>query len=133
MAYATKADLVRRIAAARLSNIADDVIDETLDEVSDEFDTYARAQVVLPLVAPYPKSLVRHVCAVTIWRLICFKGVKPEPGTDDALERACDRALEWFKAIAKGQASFALTADSAPVPRPGGPRVSTEPSRGWRR
>lgn len=132
MAYLGKTDVLRYITAARLGPaITDDLIAQACEDVSAEADGYMRAQQVLPLTVPYPRDLVRHLAAIVIWNLLTNQGINPEVGSNPIYERNWNRANEWLTQVARGQVSFALTADSSPEPRPGGARVSSEPRRGW--
>lgn len=129
--YATLAQLATHAPPGSIQDLSDPIKQAALDDFSDEAEGYLRAQQTLPLIAPYPKALVRHVCAGAVWQLMTYKGFNPEIASNMVFEKNYDRAIAWLRSIARGEVSFAADADSSPNERRGGARISSDTSRGW--
>jgi phage gp36-like protein len=129
--YATTTDLVQYVPEAALTGISSGDRQVALDDASAEADTYLRAQYTLPLGAPYDRTLVRHVCALAAWALLCRRGFNPEQGSNKTFETNYDKAIAWLKALARREVSLAESADASPTIAKGGPRVSSKPRQGW--
>lgn len=126
MARATLADLYALgLPEASLANVplADQL--NALDAASGVVDTYLRSKHTLPLVAPYPREIIRAECVLAAWDLVTTKGHNPI-GFDESLERRWEAAMAWLKDLAAGRAHLAPGADSTPTVREGAPRVESQ-------
>lgn len=121
--YATPTDLLRYITAAQLTGISAEKQQEALDEASGEANGSLKCQFTLPLSAPYPIDLVRHVCAIAIWNLLCFKGFNPEQGSNATIATNYEKALAWLRAVARREIEPDGIIDASPLLAKGGPRV----------
>jgi phage gp36-like protein len=130
--YGTPADLARfGLTADVLADIELGDQEAALDAASDLADTYLRAHQTLPLVRPYPLSLVRNVCIIAGYDLLSIRGYSVQGNTDTWKDRY-DAAIRWFEALSKGTVNFDIAVDQTPLTDDGGPQVSSDPPRGWR-
>lgn len=99
--YATRADLYGTIAQASLTHPSTGtaVQDKKLLEASELADGYLRQQFVLPLVR-WGSDLVRRVCDVAAYYLVCVRGFSPE--ADGHFLANYESAERWFREVAKG-------------------------------
>ncbi len=108
MAYATKADLQKRITDAKLVQLTDfdntgemddTRITEALNLASATIDSYARARYNLPLVI---SDQVKDVCvAIAEFKLYEGRQLATEPVKD-----SFERAMGFLKDVAAGRASL---------------------------
>src|SRR5262245_29771771 len=75
------------------------VQDKKLMEASEFADGYLRQQFVLPLTR-WGSDLVRRVCDVAAYYLVCVRGFNPE--TDGHFLANYESAEKWFREVAKG-------------------------------
>jgi phage gp36-like protein len=129
--YATPTDLLQYVPEAVLTGISPDDRQAALDDASAEADTYLRAQYTLPLSEPYDRALVRHVCAIAVWALLCRRGFNPEQGSNKTFETNYDKAIGWLKSISRREVSIDEGSDASPGVAKGGPRVHSSTARGW--
>ncbi len=123
--YATPADLaLYGLPAAALVGIDPTTQQQpALDAASAEADTYLRNKFTLPLIAPYPKDLVKYVCKIAAWELLAVRGFNPESGSDVAVRTGYKDAVNWLEKVSRGDITPAIT-DSAQSPvSTGGPFV----------
>lgn len=96
-----------------------------LDSASGTVDTYLRARHTLPLVAPYPREIIRAEAVLAAWDLITTRGHSPI-GFDESLERRAEAVMDWLKDLAAGRAHLDPGADSTPTVQEGRPRVESQ-------
>lgn len=126
MARATLSDLYALgLPADALAHVPTADQEEALDAASDTVDTYLRAHHTLPLVAPYPKSIIRAEAVLAAWDLITTKGHNPI-GFDESIERRAEKVIAWLEKLASGAVHIPPDADSTPTQREGAPRVRSQ-------
>lgn len=104
MAYATRADLVRRFGEQEVASLEDPdntgsgdarVSSEALDDASGELDSYVAVRYAIPLPS-VPEPLVRACCDVARFRLY-----KDRP-TEEVKYRY-ERSVKWLEQLAAGK------------------------------
>lgn len=124
MGYATLADLLTcGLPAAAIASIDDPTRQAALDDRSAYADTYLGDKETLPLLAPYDRTLVRYVCFLAAWDLICFRGFNPDNPGDAIVRQRYEDADKWLVRVANGQARLAIV-------RPGTAPQSLQPDVG---
>ena len=86
--------------------------------VSGWMDSYLRPRHKLPF-ATAPAELIDACVAIVVWRLYITRGLPSlaAPNADPVvteIKAAFDRAMDWLKAIRKGEAFLAYDGDSSP-------------------
>lgn len=100
-----------------------------LDSCNAEFEAAAAGQYALPLLSWGP-DVVRSICTVWRWEIMCLRGFNPE-GTDVNYRYAAESAREWWAEIQEGRKSPPGIVDSAKQSQEGGPQVKSDVPRGW--
>lgn len=131
MAYATLADLERHAPPGSIQDLDTALKEQALEDFSAEAAGYIPAQYRLALEAPYDPALVRHVCAGAIWQLMTYKGFNPELASNEVFKLNHERAIAWLRSVARGEVSLAQGANTPPIARQGGARISSGEDRGW--
>lgn len=141
--YASPTDLVTyALPPLAVRNVSTSVQQAELDAASDVADSYLRGRYALPLSAPYPTDLVRHVCYVAAFNLIASIGFNPAAGADQLIRQRYYEAVGnpqvpgsvgWFGRVQRQEIHPAVI---PAVAQPGDPvhdlpQVSTSPQRGW--
>ncbi len=129
MAYATRDDLdTCGLPAGALASVDDDVKDQALEDRSAYADSYLGDKVTLPLTAPYDRTLVRYVCYMAAWDLICFRGFNPDNPADTVMRQRYEDADKWLVRVANGQARINVIQAAPPSLQPD---VSSNCQRGY--
>lgn len=117
--YATRTDLYTVIAAAALTHPSTGTAaqDAELLRASELLDGYLRQQFILPLVR-WGSDVVRMVCDVAAYRLVCLRGFNPELQGDSLYRDNFQAAELWMRDVAKGLVSPDVV-DSSPTAEPG--------------
>lgn len=68
---------------------------------SAEFDSYARANVNLPLSQPYPLEVVRCVCARAAYDILSIRGFDPEDNSHDNVRTRSENCLRWLERLSE--------------------------------
>lgn len=99
--YATRADLYGTMAQAALTHPSTGpaVQDAKLMEASELVDGYLRQQFQLPLTR-WGSDLVRKVCDVAAYYLVCVRGFNPE--ADGHYLANFESAEKWLLQVSKG-------------------------------
>lgn len=102
--YATRTNLYSTIAQAALTHPSTGpaVQDAKLLEASELADGYLRQQFELPLVR-WGSDLVRKVCDVAAYYLVCSRGFNPE--VDGHFLANYELAVKWMEQVAKATIS----------------------------
>lgn len=116
-------------AAAIPAFITSQMQQSVLDSVNAEFEAAASGQYTLPLLKWGP-DVVRSICTVWRWEIMCIRGFNPE-GTDVNYRYAAEAAREWWAEIQEGRKSPPSIVDSAQQTQEGGPNVTSDTPRGW--
>lgn len=130
MAYATLVDLAG-VMPPKLQAVPQPQQLQALEDASEEADGYIRCQYTLPLAQPYDRTLVRKVCQLACWFLVNGKGRNVEAGSNDTFEKMRDDAISWLNKLATKRVSLASGSDASPGISLGGPRITSQPPRGW--
>lgn len=121
------------VQADAIASIAPVDQDAAIEAASDLIDSYLRAQFKLPLVA-FGNDIKRAAAIISAYDLLSARGLNPADAGDDGLKARYDDVVRWLTAISKGTAVPQVTDSSSGaqsgVPS-GGPRVSSNGSRGW--
>lgn len=105
------------------------------DAASAEFDTCGRARYQYPIQQPYDPALVRDVCIVATYDLICLRGFNPQNGSDSNFEkRAIQVRKKWNEVKTQCSHYNIVEATNAPAnaqPMIPAPLVVSQPLQGW--
>lgn len=98
---------------------------------SAEFDTCGLARYAYPIQQPYDPALVRDVCIVATYDLICFRGYNPQSGADkNYRDRALDVRKKWYEV--KTQSShYNIVEAVQPSPALPSPVIYSQPLVGY--
>lgn len=129
MGYAVISDLEAcGLPAGALTGVTFDDQQRALDDASALADNFLGDTVTLPLGKPYDRTLVRMVCVLAAWDLICLRGFNPSNVGDDVIKYRYEAAMDWLKRVANKQ--IRIVANQS-VPESIQPDVSTNDSRGY--
>ena len=144
MGYAALSDLTTYgLPATALGQIASGVQQAALDSGSDVADTYISASLMLPLLTPYPTSLIQAVCKIAAYELMSVRGYSGAAGADENIRLRYEDAVRWLKGIANKSIHLVGAIQSPdPTGQTTQPFVSSSsvfltgsgcsrPSRGW--
>lgn len=128
--YATTTDLQNNgMSAATLShpNISSATVQNAhLLSASQTADSYLRQRYVLPL-SQWGSDLVKYVCWLASYTLICLRGYNPASEADQVYKANHDTALAWLRDIARGLVSPDITG-TQPNGAPGVSAPEAQPS-----
>ena len=125
-AYASRTDLYRLgVAEGALANVATADQDQALEDNSRLADSYCRPRHSVPFPSPYPREIVRAVCAMAAWDLLSVRGYNPEAGGDSLMQRA-EKAVLWLRDIGSGKAQLSDAADATPATQEAAPLISSD-------
>jgi phage gp36-like protein len=119
--YAQPADLLKYgmnqqvLSAPAISDPA--VQNAQLLAASQVADSYLRQQFQLPL-NQWGSELVKYVCWLASYGLICVRGYRPDAPGDQVFKENDDAARAWLRDVARGLATPDVT-DSSPAAQPG--------------
>lgn len=120
--YATRADLLARIGAKRLRQLADldndgvedsGRVDLALLDAEAEINSYARLCFAVPF-DPVPDTIKRMTMRLAVYNMKVEKG-NPSPTEADELHHEQD--LAWLKALAEGKVDPGTTNTPSASPR----------------
>ncbi len=127
-----------------LNTVDDPTQQRHLEIASGTIDTYLRSQYKLPIKADdttglFPPELVTACVYIASYTIIQFIGYNPNNADSRFESRYHDMignpnvsgSSGWLDKLASGAVSLAIDADATPTTNEGGPRVSTQPERGW--
>ena len=127
--YALPADLARYVPSSAIASIPLQEQQDALDAASSEFNGALGNQYTLPLIAPFPPDLVRHVCSYAIWALLSKRGFNPEKGANATFVTNYQAASSWMLRVGRREIQPDGIQDSSPQVARGGPRVYSKPPR----
>ncbi len=130
------------LPATALTLISLTVQQAECDAASDVADGYLNGRYEMPLVPPYPISLVMAVCKIAAFNLMSVRGFSMAAGADVLLAKRHDDAIEWLKGVQQQRIHPILTPAADPNGAMVQPKVRTEsvifvqngqqgPQRGW--
>lgn len=100
------------------------------DAASAEFDTCGRARYQYPIQQPYDLALIRDVCLVAAYEIICLRGFNPSSGSDKNFKDRAEQARKkWYEV--KTQSSHYSIVEIGPSPFYAAPLVVGQPLQGW--
>jgi phage gp36-like protein len=108
--YATVADLMNYGAPVQsfrqgANPISDPTLQAELDAASTLADGYIEARGQLPLLMPYPQSLVIAVCKIAAYSILSVRGLNPSVMGDTNLRDRHDDSMRWLEKVQKQQFS----------------------------
>ena len=134
MAYATRAQLAQfGISAGALSSILPADQDAELQAASDRADDDLRRRYTMPVVAPFPPSLIEAVCKIAVYNLLSVRGYAPDEGSNSNIRTRFEDAIAWLNEVGNGDKSPAIIDSSSAVTSTTqvSPEVVTNARRGW--
>lgn len=129
--YCTPADLASATLTVKaLSTTTQDVQAKACIDASNEADGYLASRYTLPLSA-WPSDLRRKVAAMAACDVLTQRGFQPQ-GPDELIVQNRRDAVSWLMRVGAGTISPPGIADSTPAKRGSTPRLTSNPSRGWK-
>lgn len=126
--YATLDDLAScGVPPESLSKIGPTERERALYQASRTADQRLAARYTLPLTK-WDDGLTQIVCVIAAFRLLCFRGWKPDDPANGGVVMMYREALSTLDKIAQGDYTMDLI-DTAPEPT-AVPTISSEPARG---
>ena len=124
MAYATLTDLQNTgiNPAALGSGITTTQQQAALNNASGMMDDYFGSRFTLPLIPPYPASLVQRCVDIAVYLLLKTRGFDPGQSLDVAIRQTYEDAMHWCEGVARRQINppaidSASPANSTPTPQ----------------
>jgi hypothetical protein len=137
MGYAALSDLYNVMPVAMMGTVTTAQQQQALDDRSAYADSKMRARYALPLGLPYDRALVRAVCDLAAWDIICLRGYDPEGGSDRNFH---DRAIgedgkggaqKLLDDVERQCAHFLVVEAIQPSPAYPAPLVLSNAQEGW--
>ena len=129
--YADLTDFARfGLPASVTAGLTTDTINAHLAAASEDIDDRLRGVVSLPLVAPYPKRIVKAACAIAALSILDTLGWNPEVGEDKRIKDRADSYDKWLDRVAAGDAWVYGIVDQTPDVEEDAPEVWSDGSRG---
>lgn len=129
--YPTLTNFGHFLVPTAFEGVADAEKTDALVRASGELDdALVGGGYTLPLVAPYPDSLINDVCAVAAYRLLFRRGFDPEGSAQNIVDEY-KRALKKWERLASGIEVYGSLVDSDTTNVEGEAFVVTSPKRGW--
>jgi phage gp36-like protein len=144
--YATPNDLgIYGLSSSVVEELDPSDVQEKLDAASSTADGYLSTHYTLPIVVPYPASLIDAVCRIAAYNLLSVRGYNPE-GQAEQIRLRYEDAIRWLEGISAGRIAPGDIIDSTGRGDEGGPFVvqpqasstsstgstfGTPRSRGW--
>ena len=143
--YATAADLAMLgLPDNVLKKVDAQTIQRHLEIASGTINSYLRSQYKLPIKVDsttglYPAELVTACVYLASYSVIQFIGYNPNSADSRFEDRyhdmvgnsAVSGSRGWLDRVASGAVSLNIEVDQTPGTNEGGPRVNTQPARGW--
>jgi phage gp36-like protein len=132
-AYAVLADLYNYgIPLVALGAVPVGTQQKILDGRNDYADDKMRARYKLPLLTPYPVSLVQNICMLAAWDLLMIRGYNPAAGADINIANRGELAMKWFDDVERQRAHpNVIEATGGGDPALPAPYVISKPQQGW--
>lgn len=131
-AYATLADLYAfGLPATALGSVPVATQQRVLDGRNDYADDKFRARYKLPLLPPYPSSLIQNICILAAWDLLVIRGYNPGAGADVNIANRGEQALKWFDDVERQRCHPAVVESGSIEPQYEAPQVLSKPAQGW--
>ena len=131
--YASQADLKTRFeddaAVAHLTDTADSgtpdssVLDEVIDHAEGEIDSYVAVRYLVPVAVANNAGLAAMMKSVTL-DMAVYHLYARHHGVSEVVQGLYDKAIEWLKLIAAGEAVL-------PTPDTEAPTTSQDPVIAW--
>jgi phage gp36-like protein len=103
-----------------------------LDGRNDFADDKMRARYRLPLLTPYPVSLIQNICMLAAWDVMMVRGYNPGAGADINIEARGNMALKWFDDVERQRCHPDVRESTGPdMPGYAAPAVISSPRQGW--
>ncbi len=120
--YATPTDLANlALPAGSLPAFVTTPIQQNhLDAASGIVDSFLGAKVRLPLVGTPPLEIKLRVCQLAAFTLLLLRGYNPDVAVDEQVYRMYEDAMNWLKAIARGEVNPVVTDSGTPGVQGGG-------------
>ena len=137
MGYAALTDLYFVMPVAMMGTVTTAQQQQALDDRSAYADAKMRARYALPLGQPYDRALIRAVCDLAAWDIICLRGYDPESGSDQNFMRRAigddgrGGAQKLLDDVERQCAHFNVIEAIAPYPAYAAPMVVSAPQQGW--
>jgi hypothetical protein len=117
-------------------NITAGQIQANLDARSDWADTRMAARYSMPILAPYPASLVMAVVHMARYDILALRGFDEANAADKIVIQSFERAEKLLNDVQRQQAHFVGIKESPPptsTPQPSyaAPLVMSQPLQGW--
>jgi phage gp36-like protein len=131
-AYATIANLyVYGLPLVAMGSVTVATQQSILDGRNDYADDKLRARYKLPLLTPYPVSLIQNICMLAAWDILMARGYNPGAGADVNIAARGEMALKWFDDVERQRAHPNVIEASSPVPGYAAPLLISKPVQGW--
>ena len=131
-AYATLANLyVYGLPLVAMGSVSVGTQQAILDGRNEFADDKMRARYRLPLVAPYPASLVQHICMLAAWDVLMVRGYNPAAAADVNIANRGEMALKWFDDVERQRAHPNVVEAGGVDPSYAAPYIVSKPSQGW--
>lgn len=102
-----------------------------LDARNDFADDKLRARYKLPLLTPYPASLIQNICMLAAWDIILVRGYNPQAGADVNYATRGEMALKWFDDVERQRAHPNVIESGSADPGYAAPLIVSKPLQGW--
>lgn len=129
--YAQIADLTDNgINASALVGSTIQQQNQALINASTFCDDYLADVFTLPILAPYPLSLILQVCQLAPWFLMKVRGFSPEG--DPTVRMGYEDSVRWLERVSRGMnVPQGVIDSSGSTDTPFGPLVCSDKPRGW--
>jgi phage gp36-like protein len=115
-AQATDFALYGLPSAALGATFTPDDVQRALDGASSLVDGYLAKHYTLPLIAPFPLSLVQKVCHLAQFDLLAVRGFNPEQGGHVTARMRYEDAISWCKDVGAARVEIDATDSSSGDP-----------------
>jgi len=131
-AYATLTDLYALgLPLVAMGSVSVGTQQRVLDARNDFADDKFRARYRLPLVAPFPASLVQNVCMLAAWDILMIRGYNPSAAADVNIAARGEMALAWFNDVERQRAHPNVIESGGGDPSYDAPLVVSKALQGW--
>lgn len=131
-AYATLEDLYNYgLPLVAMGDVSTATQQKILNGRNDFADDKMRARYLLPLLTPYPVSLIQNICMLAAWDIMMVRGYNPSAGPDANIELRGKMALDWFDGVERQRVHPNVKESTSPTPGVPAPYVISKTSQGW--
>lgn len=131
-AYATLPDLYNYgLPLVAMGDVSTATQQKILDGRNDFADDKMRARYLLPLLLPYPVSLIQNICMLAAWDIMMVRGYNPSAGPDSNIELRGKMALDWFDGVERQRVHPNVVESTSPEPGLASPLIISKTQQGW--